>query len=111
MKNNLIATSIFSLAIAIVIGSWLISSGLNNSREQMVNEKSNKETTREEPLLTLSELGDYLGITEEEIKMFVSEDVTKSQIPYLKIGNEFYFSVKAIDRWLTETGPVKVGQY
>ncbi|WLR46609.1 helix-turn-helix domain-containing protein [Halobacillus litoralis] len=111
MKNNLMATSIFSLAIAIVIGSWLISSGLNNNGEQMGNEKNNTETPQEEQLLTLSELGDYLGVTEEEVQMFVNEDVTKSQIPYVKIGNEFYFSVKAIDKWLTETGPMKVGQY
>lgn len=111
MKNHLIATSIFSLAIAIVIGSWLISSGLNNTGEQMGNEKNNTETAQEEQLLTLSELGDYLGVTEEKVQMFVSEDVTKSQLPYIKIGNEFYFSVKAIDKWLTEAGPMKVGQY
>ncbi|WP_138419425.1 helix-turn-helix domain-containing protein [Aquibacillus sediminis] len=110
MKNNLIAMSIFSLAIAIVIGSWLISSGLHNNGEQMVNEKNYTETTKKEPLLTQSELGDYLGITDEETQLLISEDVTKSLIPYIKIGNEFYFSVKAIDKWLIETGPVKVGQ-
>lgn len=76
----------------------------------MINEKNSMETTKKETLLTLSELGDYLGITEEEIKMLVSEDITKSQIPYIKIGNEFYFSVKAIDKWLTEQGPLQVGQ-
>ncbi|MDC3414408.1 helix-turn-helix domain-containing protein [Terrihalobacillus insolitus] len=110
MKNNLIATSIFSLAIAIVIGSWFISSGLNNNGERILIEKNDMETTHETLLLTQSELGDYLGITEEEIQMFISEDIIKSGIPYIKIGNEFYFSVKAIDKWLVEVGTLKVGQ-
>jgi hypothetical protein len=107
MKDNLVATSIFSLAIAIVIGSWLISGGLNNSEAQKENDT---ESTQKKLLLSQSELADYLGLTEEEIQMFVSEDVTKSLIPYIKVGNEFYYSVKAIDKWLVEAGPLKVAQ-
>ncbi|MBP1947194.1 MerR family transcriptional regulator [Virgibacillus litoralis] len=107
MKNNLIATSIFSLAIAIVIGSWLISSGLNNS--EALKEKET-EAMKQQLLLSQSELGEYLGLTEEEIQMFISEDISKSVIPYIKIGNEFYYSAKAIDEWLVEAGPLKVGQ-
>lgn len=41
--------------------------------------------------------------------MFISEKISKSMIPYIKVGNEFYFSVKAIDKWLVETGTLKVG--
>ncbi|SDQ05541.1 helix-turn-helix domain-containing protein [Virgibacillus salinus] len=110
MKNNLIATSIFSLALAIVIGSWIISNGLNNSGAQAIDDEENVETAQEKLLLTQSELGDYLGITEEQVQMFVSEDITKSVIPYVKIGEEYYFSVKAIDKWLLETRVLKVGQ-
>lgn len=62
MKNNLIAMSIFSLAIAIVIGSWLISNGLNNSAVH-----TEAEEVQQEQFLTQSELGEYLGLTEEEI--------------------------------------------
>ncbi|TYS13504.1 hypothetical protein FZC78_21305 [Rossellomorea vietnamensis] len=105
MKNDLISLSIFSLAIAIVIGSWFISNGLSNSGVH-----TDAEEVQQEQLLTQSELGEYLGLTEEEIKMFISEDISKSMIPYIKVGNEFYFSVKAIDKWLVETGSLKVGQ-
>ena len=113
MQKNLIAVSIFSLAIAIIVGSLFISDGLNNSETQMVNEEKNGETTQEKQLLTQTELRNYLGITEEELSMILPSqegNVTTSEIPYIRLGNKFYFSVKAIDKWLLETEVVTISR-
>lgn len=95
MKNNLIALSIFCLALSIVIGSWLISNRIN------VNQQPSSQSV----LLTESELASYLGLSNEEVKKLgptKEEDGAYSTVlPYLKIGNKVYFSKTAIDKWLT----------
>ncbi|WLD94556.1 hypothetical protein [Alkalihalobacillus sp. AL-G] len=56
MKDSFIAISIFSLAIAIIIGSWLISNGSNDKKVQFVHEEtSDLEKNKEKQLLTQSE--------------------------------------------------------
>ncbi|MFF2878247.1 helix-turn-helix domain-containing protein [Gottfriedia sp. NPDC057991] len=98
MKNNLVALSIFFLGLCIVIGSWVISSGLgvkaNVSRIQSVQQHQ---------LLTQSELVNYLGISKEAIQKLTElpDDVdTTSGLPYIKIGEKFYYPKSAIDKWL-----------
>ncbi|WP_064090929.1 hypothetical protein [Rossellomorea aquimaris] len=106
MKYQLMAVSIFSLAIAIVIGSWFVSKELNRNVQVVMDKGVDEEITQEKQLLTQSELGSYLGVTDEELQMIlprIDENITTSSIPYIKIGTEFYFPVKAIDKWLLET--------
>lgn len=95
MKNNLIALSIFCLALSIGIGSWLISNRIN------VNQQPSSQSV----LLTESELASYLGLSNEEVKKLgptKEEDGAYSKVlPYLQIGNKVYFSKTAIDKWLT----------
>ncbi|GEN52317.1 hypothetical protein HFA01_05790 [Halobacillus faecis] len=52
------------------------------------------------------ELQRYLSINDEQLEMVLPEkegNVTKSNIPYIQFGYKYYFPVKAIDKWLTET--------
>lgn len=97
MKNNLVALSIFCLAVCFVIGSWLIANGLKNE-VKITNQQTQQQ------LLTQPELADYLGLSVEEIQklgpVFAGEGVTTSEIPYIKIRNKFYYSKIAIDKWL-----------
>lgn len=109
MKSNLIAVSIFLLAIAIGLNGWLISSKLHEEEKQEVEDIS---ITAKKQLLTQSELGKYLGITDEELLKIMPEtngNVTTSNVPYILIGEKYYFPIKAIDKWLTET-EVKIFQ-
>ena len=32
-----------------------------------------------------------------------NDDVTKSSIPLIIIGDKYYFPIKGVDKWLTET--------
>lgn len=103
VKINVVAVSIFLLAIAIVLNGWLISSKLHVEEQQDAEDSS---IMTEKQLLTQSELGKYLGITEEELEKVMpktSNGVTTSSIPYILIGERYYFPVKGVDRWLTET--------
>lgn len=107
MKGNLTAFSIFTLAIAIVIGSWLVSNGLK--AEEPYKEESDAWKIQEKELLTQFELAEYLGITAEEVQMLLPLEVEgsiTSSIPFIKIGNVYYFPIKGIDKWLTETKAV-----
>lgn len=98
MKNNLVALSIFCLAICFVIGSWFISNGLKNKEEQTMKQPSQHQ------LLTQPEVAHYLGISIEEVQMLTEvpngQNSYTSEIPHIKIENAIYYPKKAIDRWM-----------
>ena len=101
MKTNLNAISIFCLAIGIVIGSWLISNSLSANMLSVPNQTSSQSTNK---LFTESELATYLGLSLDEVKKLgpisdTSGEIT-SVLPYLKIGNNVYYSRAAVDKWL-----------
>ncbi len=87
----------------------MVSSALNNSNNQKAAEPVDQVTVitnQEHQLLSHLELKEYLGINDEQLEKILPKkdgDVTTSEIPYIKIGYETYFPVKAIDKWLTET--------
>ena len=104
------ALSIFSLAVSIVISGWLISQGLNNVEKNQTQQQI-KEIAQHH-LLTPSELADYLGLSIEEVQklgpIFAIEGIQSSELPYMKIGNKYYYSKVAIDKWLLTTDSVSV---
>jgi hypothetical protein len=109
MRNHLIAASIFSLALSIVIGSWLIADGMREEAQPVTVDVKEEKERVEKQLLTQAELAEYLGITEEEMFMMLprtSDNVTSSSIPYVQIGTTYYFPKKAIDAWLLKTEAV-----
>jgi len=100
MKNNLLALSIFGLGLCFVLGCWLISDSLRDKETD-----SNVET--EHPLLTKSEVADYLGISEAEVQkltnLYNEYDVEGSytiELPHIKIDKSYYYPKMAIDTWL-----------
>ncbi|MGE7945227.1 helix-turn-helix domain-containing protein [Lysinibacillus xylanilyticus] len=98
MKNNLIALSIFSLAICFVLGSWLISNSLNSDLPQET------EQLVQNQLLSQSEIADYLGITIEEVqkltKVKEGENGYRHIIPFIEICDKIYYPKKAVDERL-----------
>lgn len=115
MKNNFVAMSIFSLAVSIVIGSWLISNGLNSqnfSKPNPSSQNADKVVQEEEKkLLTQEELASYLGLSVEESKRLGPVGGTGSKtsvLPFIQIGEKVYYSKDAIDKWLEQDGVASV---
>jgi hypothetical protein len=111
VKNNLVSLSIFCLAVSIVISGWLITQGFKNVEEKNQTQQQTKEIAQNQ-LLTSLELADYLGLSIEEIQKLgpipAGEGQLRSELPYMKIGNKYYFSKVAIDKWLLKTDSVNV---
>ncbi|MFS1518685.1 helix-turn-helix domain-containing protein [Bacillus sp. SCS-151] len=120
MKDNVLAISLFSLAICVVIGSLFISNGLKESSRlladhlqtidlqstiQLTENKTNStepstDSSSENQLLTPEQFGDYLGISEDQVNLFLPDSNGDSPIPYVKIGSRVYFPKTAVDKWL-----------
>lgn len=86
-KSIVIFISYFAILVLItVISSELINSG---QKEQIIkiDETSNNQ------LLNISEISNYLGITEEEVKKL-------TEIPHIRIDDKVYYPKLAIDKWL-----------
>ncbi|MCA1010534.1 helix-turn-helix domain-containing protein [Halobacillus halophilus] len=95
------------LGICILAGSWMIADALkeSNRAEPAVEQVQVKPQVKDQ-LMTHLELQEYLGIKQEQLEKILPQkdgNVTKSQIPYIQIGYEYYFPVKAVDQWLEET--------
>ncbi|UTE76680.1 helix-turn-helix domain-containing protein [Rossellomorea sp. KS-H15a] len=108
MKQRSTNISLIILALCILAGAWMISNAIQNSDSQNVDDQVtvNMNSTEGPQLLSSTELKDYLGISDEQLELIYprkEDDVVISEIPYIKMGYEYYFPVKAIDRWLEET--------
>ncbi|MDQ1144029.1 hypothetical protein QE429_000856 [Bacillus sp. SORGH_AS 510] len=99
MKNTFLSLAIFSIAISLVISSWLLSNSLSDKKTNHTIQDENQHQ-----LLTKSEVADYLGISVEEVQQLTEvpegEGVTASYIPHIKIKKINYYPKKAIDKWL-----------
>ena len=108
MKQLTTNIALLFLGVCILTGSWLVSNALNTNSSERTGEQVsvNMNTPQERQLLNHLELKEYLGISDEQLERILPRkdgDVIQSNIPYIKIGYEYYFPVKAIDKWLTET--------
>ncbi|MEK5038366.1 helix-turn-helix domain-containing protein [Sporosarcina sp. FSL K6-3457] len=109
MKNNLIALSIFSLAFAVVLGSWLIAEGIRENavsgKELVITTTPPKEIAQAH-MFTMTELASYLGLSEADVEKLgpvpTGDGITNSILPYLRIGDTIYYPKEAVDRWLRE---------
>ena len=107
MQNNLIAISIFSLAISIVISSWLVTMDNKDVYPSQTVQEENDVKEEEKKLLTQKELASYLGLSVEESKKLGpvgGTHTSTSVLPNIKIGDKVYYSKDAIDKWLVENG-------
>ncbi|MFS1515105.1 helix-turn-helix domain-containing protein [Bacillus sp. SCS-151] len=118
MKENLIARSLFTLAICIVIGSWFISNGLKEGDRLIAEQlsdgieatQSNKIDAEQNQLLTAKQLSNYLGISNEQVTQLFPDSNGKSVIPYIKIKGELFFPKAAIDKWLQEIEAISINR-
>lgn len=109
MRKITINFSLMFFGVCVLVGAWMISSALNNSAKQKAIGPVDQVTVitpQNHQLLSHLELKEYLGINDKQLEKILPKrdgDVTTSEIPYIKIGYETYFPVKAIDKWLSET--------
>ncbi|QHE62516.1 hypothetical protein FHE72_16925 [Rossellomorea vietnamensis] len=108
MKQLSTNIALIILALCILAGAWMISNAIQNSDSQNADDQVtvNMNSTEGPQLLSSTELKDYLGISAEQLELIYprkEDDVVISEIPYIKMGYEYYFPVKAIDRWLEVT--------
>ncbi len=113
-------SSIFCLAISIIISASIISKGMNkngqyvsdglfsigsglNGINSVINQSSIRESHKNN--YNLFEASMYLGISESGLTDLVNNK--NSGIPYLKIDGTYVFSKNALDKWL-ETARVKM---
>ncbi|MCA0983507.1 helix-turn-helix domain-containing protein [Halobacillus yeomjeoni] len=99
-------TYLLILAASILTGSWMVTSALNNTEAQTAVKEVTVNPAKDQQLMSPGELQQYLGIRDDQLAKILPKkdgDVVKSKLPYVKIGYEYYFPVKAIDKWLTET--------
>ncbi|MEI2666245.1 helix-turn-helix domain-containing protein [Rossellomorea sp. LJF3] len=107
MKQLSTNISLIILGLCILTGALVISNAIQIIDSQNADEQVtvNMNSTEEPQLMSSTELKDYLGISDEQLEMIYprkEDDVVISEIPYIKIGYEYYFPVKAINRWLEE---------
>lgn len=113
-KDKLLPISIFCLAISIVIGTSLISKGMetkgrfigdgiSNGLYSISNNmnQNNINNIEEKNNLNLYDAAAYLGISEETLMQIMNKEETK--IPYIKFGNDYIFSKSALDKWIEES--------
>lgn len=107
MQNNkLLPISIIILALSIMLSSiWLGDSiqKLTNIQTQKTNVDSN--------VLTVSQVANYLGMTEEEVQGIIKTEknilessggYTGLMFPYFTVNDKMYFYKQQIDEWLKE---------
>lgn len=103
MKNNLLSLSIFALAVSIVVSALLISNSLKDET---------KELTVYPALLSQEQAAEYLGLTVSELMKLgpisAGGGWTTSNIPYIQVGNSYYYPKEAINNWLKEVQTITV---
>ncbi|MDR4315480.1 Helix-turn-helix domain [Niallia circulans] len=104
MKQKTYIVGVLILGIAIVLAAFILSDNFKN----LENKTTNKQAIP--VLMTISQLSEYLQISEEAIEKIIKEDDleraklssydTYQFIPYLKIDNQKRFMKSEIDEWL-----------
>lgn len=81
-------SDLITLVFGIGVANYFIGEGLKNSR------KSN-----ESIFIKKENLHHYLGISQEEIKLFLDK---YPNIPTIKLGDKTYYRYKTLEKWLMD---------
>ncbi|MBE6053128.1 MAG: DNA-binding protein [Clostridium sartagoforme] len=113
-KDKLLSSSIFALALSIIIAASIISKGIeakgryiadgifqgaNNINTTIRDNSINNEESKS--VFNASTASSYLGISEDRLMQLLNNE--ESGIPYVKIGEDFIFSKDALDKWIEES--------
>ncbi|MFS1515754.1 hypothetical protein V1503_04410 [Bacillus sp. SCS-151] len=80
--------------------NWGISNQISDLPERLI--ASNSISSTQKQLLHSDELGEYLGIRDSQVNLLLPDFNNDSPLPYVKLGNEYYFPKSGIDKWLTD---------
>lgn len=108
MENKkLLPISIITLAMSVVFSSiWI-----GHSIEKNVSLQAPLSIATDSKTLTLSQVAEYLNMTEEEVRAIIQTEKKKldethsfegKMFPYFTINNKQYFYKDEIDEWLKE---------
>lgn len=92
----------FYIAVAIVVGAYLISEGLKNfghPESKSVIDKLNEEGDHE--LIKETDVHHFMGISKEDAKNLVEEH---PEIPHITINRTIYYPRAGLKKWLEEIG-------
>ena len=70
-----------------------------NQKIDKIQLQSNYSNNHEKEVLTAKELSNLLNIS----KPMIYEQCKQGRIPHFKVGREYRFSVRAIQKWMLET--------
>lgn len=112
MENKkLFSISIIILAMSIIFGSIWIGHSLEKSVGLQASILTTTSTSTDSKTLTLSQVAEYLNMTEEEVRDIIQTEKKKldethsfagKMFPYFTINNKQYFYKDEIDEWLKE---------
>ncbi|WP_433750791.1 helix-turn-helix domain-containing protein [Falsibacillus pallidus] len=117
MKHYLTPISILVLAISIYAGCWMLAKEWKEDhfikQDAAASIRSTIDRGVQKPtlLMTADDLAVYLGINSEEalqLGPIPNPTGVTSELPYIQIGNQIYFSKLAVDEWLAQKGTVIV---
>lgn len=108
MENKkLLPVSIIILAVSVMFGFiWI-----GNSLKKSTNLQNSISISEDNKVLNLSQVTEYLGMTEEEVRGIIQTEKTilektgsfsGKMFPYFIVNNKQYFYKNEIDEWLKE---------
>ncbi|CAH1225495.1 hypothetical protein PAECIP111893_05264 [Paenibacillus plantiphilus] len=109
MKNNSLSAIIASsiLGICFIIGCLILVS----------DRQEETEIPPLNPLLSLQEAADYLGLNEEQVKNIISVELASGsfsevKFPYIRLNNNIYISRDGLANWIHEavTNKLELGR-
>lgn len=113
-KDKLLSSSIFTLALSIIIAAYIISKGIETKGRYIADGifqgASNINTTirdnsindeKDESIFNAYTASNYLGISQHRLMQLLNNE--ESGLPYVKIGESFIFSKNALDKWVEES--------
>jgi hypothetical protein len=109
--KKLVPISIIILAMSVIFGSIWIGHSLEKAVSIQDSISTSTSTSTESKNLTLSQVAEYLNMTEEEVRAIIQTEEKKlgerhsfvgKMFPYFTIDNKQYFYKDEIDEWLKE---------
>src|SRR6056297_1456074 len=95
-NDKKIGTALFVLAFSILLGSIILAVSINSLPNKVVNVEMKNEN-----VLSLEEVADYLGITTMSLEKTIER--TSVGIPFFKLEGNYIFTKKGLDEWLANT--------
>lgn len=112
MENKkLLPISVIILAMSIVFGAIWIGYSLERNVGLQASNSTPASTLTDSKTLTISQVAEYLNMTEEEVHAIIQTEKKKldethgfdgKRFPYFIINNKQYFYKDEIDEWLKE---------